>query len=296
MTRSLSVATLVAGLALVTTLPASAQITLARATVSSGVTNATGGSLSLRATIGLPAVGTVSGGSLSLCQGFWCDAGLPADLELALTLALQGAYDTGAGDHRTLLADGGLLPTAQPYASSAYDGTPLAYDGTETVASVPATAVDWILVELRTTTAATDSVTAAAALLQEDGTATLTFPGLSAGSYYVVTRHRNHIPAISASAVALSGSGGTLDLTAPGAATSGVVEVTSGVWALWAADGSLDGLVTAPDFNVYSSASASGATGYRVEDYTMDGLVTAPDFNLYNANAAAGAATAVPEN
>jgi len=292
MIRSLLVLAL--GLALAA--PASAQITLSRATVSSGVTSASGGALTLRATIGLPAVGTVTGGSLALCQGFWCGNGLPADLELALTLALQGAYDTGASDHRTSLADGGLLPTAQPYGDAAYDGSPIAYEGTESVASVPATAVDWILVELRTSTAAADSVTAAAALMQEDGTATLTFPGLTAGSYYVVTRHRNHIPAISASAVALSGSGGSFDLTAPGAATSGVIEVESGVWALWAADGSLDGLVTAPDFNVYSSASASGATGYRVEDYTLDGLVTAPDFNLYNANAAAGAATAVPEN
>jgi len=296
MTRSLPVAALIAALGLATAPLASAQITLTRATVSSGVTDASGGSLTLRATIGLPAVGTVTGGSIALCQGFWCGNGLPADLELALTLALQGAYDTANDDHRTLLADAGLLPTAQPYSAAAYDGTPLAYNGTETVASVPATAVDWILVELRTSTAAADSVTSAAALMQEDGTATLTFPGLSAGSYYVVTRHRNHIPAISASTVALSGSGGTFDLTAPGAATSGVIEVESGVWALWAADGSLDGLVTAPDFNVYSSASASGATGYRVEDYTMDGLVTAPDFNLYNANAAAGAATAVPEN
>ena len=286
----------VVALALALASPAAAQITLSRATVSSGVTHASAGTLTLRATLGQPAVGAVSGGSLALCQGFWCGSALPADLQLALTLALQGAYDTGASDHRTSLAAGGLVPTAQPYADAAFASSPMAYGGAESVASVPATAVDWILVELRTSPAATDSVTSAAALMHADGTATLTFPGLSTGSYYVVTRHRNHLPAISAATVSLSGTGGTYDLTAPGAVASGVIEVESGVWALWAADGSLDGLVTAPDFNVYSSASAAGATGYRVEDFTLDGLVTAPDFNLYNANAAAGAATAVPEN
>ena len=287
---------LLAVLTLALASPAAAQLALTRSVIGGGAVDASGGAYTLRGTIGQPVVGAVSGGSYALCQGFWCGSALPADLQLALTLALQGAYDAGAGTHRTALADGGLVPATQPYADAAFASSPMAYDGTEAVASVPATAVDWVLVELRTSAAAADSVTAAAALMDETGAVTLTFPGLAPGSYYVVTRHRNHVPAISASAVALSGGGGTLDLTAPGAATSGVVEVASGVWALWAADGSLDGLVTAPDFNAYSAASAAGATGYEVADYTLDGLVTAPDFNLYNANAAAGAASAVPEN
>ncbi|GAB5536802.1 MAG: hypothetical protein Rubg2KO_30510 [Rubricoccaceae bacterium] len=233
--------------------------------------------------------------------------GTPTDpgVLLDLTVALQGAYDTGSSAHRTTLRDNALVPATQPYGDAAYDDTPIAYDGAETNPSLPATVVDWIVLEARTSTAATDSVTATAALLLSDGSvvaasgsALPTLSGLAAGSYFVVVRHRAHLAAISATAVDFSTGTGTLDLTAPGASlgASGTVEVESGVRALWAADGSVDGLVTAPDFNVYSSASASGVTGYRIEDYTMDGLVTAPDFNLYNANAAAGAATAVPEN
>ena len=233
--------------------------------------------------------------------------GTPTDpgVLIDLTVALEGAYDTGASAHRTSLRDNALVPATQPYGDAAYDGTPLAYDGTETNNSLPATTVDWIVIEARTSTAATDSVTSTAALLLSDGSVVAasgsglpTLSGLPVGTYFVVVRHRNHLPAISATAVNFATGTGTLDLTAPGAAlgASGTIEVETGVRALFAADGSADGLVTAPDFNVYSSASAAGATGYRVEDYTMDGLVTAPDFNLYNANAAAGAASAVPEN
>ena len=277
--------------------PASAQLQLTRVVIGGGAVDASGGTYSLRGTIGQSAVGTVSGGSYDLCQGFWCGTG-SVDLELTLTVFLQGAYDTAGDTMRTTLADNGDVPLAQPYGGAAFDGTPLAYGGSEAVASLPDGAVDWILVELRSTAAPADSVTAAAALVMEDGTASVTFPDLAAGSYFVVARHRNHLAAISAAAVVVSSGGGALDLTAAGAAegSAGVVEVEPGVWALWAADGSADGLVTAPDFNVYSTATGAGASGYQQADYTLDGLVTAPDFNAYGANAAAGAASAVDEN
>ena len=72
-------------------------------------------------------------------------------------------------------------------------------------------------------------------------------------------------------------------------------ELETGVWGLWAADGTVDGFVTAPDFNIWNSATSSGATGYQQSDYNMDGFVTAPDFNLWNANTSAGAASGVPD-
>lgn len=277
--------------------PAAAQLQLTRVVIGGGAVDASGGTYTLRGTIGQPAVGTVSGGTYDLCQGFWCGAGT-VDLELTLTVLLQGAYDATGDTMRTTLADGGAVPLAQPYGDAAYAGTPLAYAGPEAVASLPAGAVDWVLVELRSTATPADSVTTAAALVMQDGTASVAFPGLAAGSYFVVARHRNHLAAISAAAVSVTSGGGALDLTAPGAAggSAGVVEVEPGVWALWAADGSADGLVTAPDFNVYSTATSAGASGYETADYTLDGIVTAPDFNAYGANAAAGAASAVSEN
>ena len=45
----------------------------------------------------------------------------------------------------TSLLTGGYIPTTQPYS-----GAPWSYSGTESVGSIPALVVDWILVELRT--------------------------------------------------------------------------------------------------------------------------------------------------
>jgi len=234
---------------------------------------------------------------------------IPIGVELTLSVYLQGVATSTTPDGtpepmRTDLAAGGLVPLTQPYASAIYDGTLLDYDGTENVASVPASAVDWVLVELRE---AFDgpAVARGAFLLDTNGnvrttagSTTLEFSTLLADTYFIVVRHRNHL-ALMSTLRSLTGTAINVDLFLASSVFGGAgagVEIEPGVLAMAAADGSFDGLVTAPDFNLYSSASASGATGYRVEDYTLDGLVTAPDFNLYNANAAAGAATSVPEN
>jgi len=230
-------------------------------------------------------------------------------VQLSVQMALQGAYPGGSSDGtpdpmRTDLATAGLVPTSQPYASSAFDGTPLKYNGSESVSNIPPNAVDWILLELREAPAGA-TVARGAFLLATDGTlrtptgsTVLPFASITPGTYNVVVRHRNHLALMSKAQSLLASTTAVSFTTAAsvfGGSAAGVI-LEPGVLGLAAADGSLDGLVTAPDFNVYSSASASGATGYRIEDYTLDGLVTAPDFNLYNANAAAGAATAVPEN
>ncbi|MEM1115276.1 MAG: hypothetical protein AAF845_17735 [Bacteroidota bacterium] len=250
---------------------------------------------------------------LALCAAFalaplaaLAQPGLPGDpgVPVDVTVVLQGAYDASAGAMRTSLRTGGDLPAAQPYGDAAFAGTPAFYTGPEANAMPPANAVDWVVIEARRSSAAADSASAVAALLLADGSVVAAsgsglpvLPRLAVGSYFVVVRHRNHAPAMSAAAVDFTSGPGTLDLTAPGAAfgSGGTVEVASGVRALWAADATFDGLVTAPDFNVFSTASGAGASGYAAADYTLDGLVTAPDFNLFSTNAAAGASGAVPE-
>ncbi|GAB5536790.1 MAG: hypothetical protein Rubg2KO_30390 [Rubricoccaceae bacterium] len=265
--------------------------------------------------IGLPGTGIladVDGAPRSVVAPYiGADEGtaFPIGIELAVSAMLEGAATSATPDGtpepmRTDLAAGSLIPLSQPYDNASFDGTPLGYDGPETVTSMSSNAVDWVLVELRETSSG-PAVARRAALLgadgavrQPDGSTTLSFSTLLPNDYHVVLRHRNHLAMMSTSQ-ALSSTSVTVDLRLASSLFSGAsagVEIEPGVLALAAADGSFDGLVTAPDFNVYSSASASGATGYRVEDYTMDGLVTAPDFNLYNANASAGAATQVPEN
>jgi parallel beta-helix repeat protein len=127
---------------------------------------------------------------------------------------LQGPY-AGSGTMTTLLRATGYIPLTQPYSVA-----PWSYTGTESVTSIPAGVVDWVLVELRTGTAAATRVGKRAAFLKSDGTivdvdgtSAVTFGGVAAGNYYVVVRHRNHIPVMSAATTALSSSSTQYDFT-----------------------------------------------------------------------------------
>ena len=214
---------------------------------------------------------------------------------LAADVLLQGPY-TGGGQMR---AAGAALPESQPFAAAQYNGTPLDYDGTELYTGSGSGITDWVLVELRQTPSG-PAVARRAALLQTDGdvvsaadgASPVSFGGVAPGSYYVVVRHRNHLPAMTPAAVALPG---TADLTAGSFGTGGQATVAPGVRALWAGDLNADGLVTALDFNAYSAASAALATGYVRADLNGDGLVTALDFNAFNAASASLASSTVPD-
>jgi hypothetical protein len=115
----------------------------------------------------------------------------------------------------------------------------------------------------------------------------------------VVIDHRNHVSAMSASAIASASSTVTHNFTdaLAKAYTGGGTAMKSlggGNFGLFAGDGTADGFVTAPDFNLWNSATTSGATGYQISDYNLESNVTAPDFNLWNANTTSGAASQVP--
>ncbi len=102
-----------------------------------------------------------------------------------------------------------ILPTISPYTSATYT---LISDN-----SLPTTTciledddsdnaiVDWVLLELRDATDNTQIVATRSALLQRDGDvvdvdgkSAVRFDGLSAGNYYVVVRHRNHLGVMTA--------------------------------------------------------------------------------------------------
>ncbi|NNF57495.1 MAG: hypothetical protein HKN04_04570 [Rhodothermaceae bacterium] len=224
----------------------------------------------------------------------------PAQAAVTLTALLEGAYDPGTGRMRTdLSAD---LSLTDPYLGIVT--VPTDYFTTDATGQ---RIVDWVLVEIRTGDPMTGQtiVQQSPALLRDDGAilsattgGTVGFAGLSAGNYYVVVRHRNHLAAMSLAAQSLTpGTTMAYDFTttlSQAYGTAPMVLASDGAALLWAGDGNGDGQVTAPDFNAYSAATASGATGYELADYTLDGQVTAPDFNRYSANTAAGAASGVP--
>jgi hypothetical protein len=233
--------------------------------------------------------------------------GAPTPLVLRLDaegmiVRLQGA-DENDGPMRTVLRDLGYLPTTPPYT-----GAPWNYAGTESFVTAPQDIVDWVLVELRSGDPASppmNVVSRAAGLLHSgglitttDGETPLSFNSTPDGDYYVVVFHRNHVSVMSAVPAALSSGALSLDFTtAMDRAYGGnpMAALTGGTaFGMWAGDASSDGIVTAPDFNIFLTATAAGADGYQMADFNLDGQVTAPDLNIFFQSTTAGASSGVP--
>jgi hypothetical protein len=197
---------------------------------------------------------------------------------------LQGPYSGSA--MLTGLNTAGIIPPAQPY-----NVAPWSYAGTETVTSIPAGVVDWVLVELRTGTAAATKVATRAAFIKSngavvdlDGTSAVGFAGLPAGSYYIVLRHRNHLAVMSAAAVALTTTSAVYDFTTGTSKYYGADarEVAAGVFGLWAGDVTANGNVkysgSSNDRSPILTRIGGGdltlsVNGYYPEDVNMNGQV-----------------------
>ncbi len=239
--------------------------------------------------------------------GSVCDIGAyeaqtaPTGVQANLTVFLEGPYQ-GLG----LMDDAIDIPVKHPFSDPMFDGTLLDYDGPESVASTSDTdlpdAVDWVLVAL---VAKGQMVAVQPAFVFIDGsvlTGDLTrpkFSGVATSSYSVVVAHRNHIPIQSATALDFSSGAGAHNFTTSMAnAYSGGGDPMKMMGAfqfgMFACDANGDGLVTAPDFNIWNASTSAGESGYVAGDCNLDGIVTAPDFNIWNANTTAGAASQVP--
>jgi hypothetical protein len=118
---------------------------------------------------------------------------------------LHGPYNTALHEMNIDLNTALDIPLAQPY-----NVAPWNYAGTESVATIPADVVDWVLVELRTD--ASTLFERKAAFLLKDGSIVqyddvglgISFDGLVAGdSYFIVVWQRNHMPVMSGDAVVL---------------------------------------------------------------------------------------------
>lgn len=283
--------------------------------VGSGAVNGTSTNFKALGTVGQSAIGTGTSTNFKGSWGFWYTIGAGGPALLAdVNVFLEGPYAGGAMSASIL----NFIPTAHPFG-----GTPWNYAGSENVPATdtsPAngrpdffdannTIVDWVFVQLRTGTPASPPMTVVAqragflktdgSIVDLDGTSPLSFAGVPPGSYYVMVDHRNHVRAMSASSVASAGGTVTHDFTgAMASAYSGgsnpMKSLSGAKFGLFAGDASRDGLITAPDFNTWNSATTSGLTGYQIADFNLESNVTAPDFNLWNANTTAGAASQVP--
>ena len=203
---------------------------------------------------------------------------------------LQGCYDASTGLMYDSLRSKGYIPTSEPYSAFA-NFTHVGDGGGETIPSASASSilgvtgsnaiVDWVFVELRSSSDSSVVVETRSALLQRDGdivkhtngTGKLKFTGLSSGSYYIAVRHRNHLGVMSADPETLSYYGTTVDFTDGNTAKSGEFDyasnhptagtsynfsglaqktIGSSTRVMWAGDGNQDGKLkyTAPSDDV----------------------------------------------
>ncbi|MFZ1290816.1 MAG: hypothetical protein WAR79_12045 [Melioribacteraceae bacterium] len=113
-----------------------------------------------------------------------------------LKVNLEGAYSSVTMNASL------TLPNAQPYNIS-----PWLYTGSETITTSVTDIIDWVLIELRSSSTSDYYVHARkAGLLKNDGTiinsdGTQFTIDVAAGNYYVVIYHRNHLPIMSSVAV-----------------------------------------------------------------------------------------------
>jgi len=221
---------------------------------------------------------------------------LSNSVPVQLSVYLEGSIDTGTGLINTTLNTNALIPLGQPYNSAPWN-----YTGTETVTTIPATVVDWVLIELRQATSpalATSSTILAkrAAFLKSNGTivdlngtSTLSFNDytLDAGkNLYAVIRHRNHLSIMSATGAILNTGtyvyNFTTGLSQAYGGANGYKQVGS-KFAMVTGDIDQDGNIFVSDYNKWALGFGA-SNGYFNSDLDLGGSVFVPDYGRWAIN------------
>jgi hypothetical protein len=179
---------------------------------------------------------------------------------LTLKVLLQGNYDPNTGWMHDSLRKKGLIPLSDPYRTAAYSPkfTHKKNGGTQTttnaiLAVTGANAiVDWVFLELHSSTNPATVIGTKAALLQrdgdivssDDGVSPVYMDSISSGNYYISIRHRNHLGTMTATTRPLSATSTVVDFTTMTAAQlwnkaggDGYEQTKSGIRnLLWAGD------------------------------------------------------------
>ena len=200
-----------------------------------------------------------------------------AAITVDLTAFLEGPYNG------TTMTQGltGLVPLNQPYNTAPWN-----YTGSESVVTVPALAIDWVLIELRDATSAGGATSGTrigrkAAFFRNDGRVigltgnpVLDFGPLTlSNSLFVIVHHRNHISVLSATGLTQTGGIYTYNFsTSSGQAYGGTAahkQIGPGVWGMYGGDGDKNGSVGNGDKSPLWDVNA-GTKGYHGTDYNLD--------------------------
>ena len=221
-------------------------------------------------------------------------ATVPSNVSLNVKALLEGPFDTNTGLMRDELRATGMIPLLEPY--SALGSSQAAGGGGESTntgvlgISGSNAIVDWVRVELRPQSSPNVVVATSQALLQRDGDLVATDGvspvqlGVGAGNYFVAVRHRNHMGAMTSSAITLGSGPTTIDFTSPATATWGTNarKVIGSIMALWTGNALGDAQMkytgSANDRDpilqvVGSTTPTNTVASYQGVDVNMDGVI-----------------------
>jgi len=198
-----------------------------------------------------------------------------------LKVFLEGPYNDN--EMSTDLDSNSIIPPAQPY-----NVLPWNYHGNEVVNVMPQNIVDWVLLELRSSPAATSVIGRRAAFVRGDGIVVnltgepgVTFPGVANGQYYVVVYHRNHLAIMTKNPILISDSTSLYDFTTSqnkAYGTQPMKALGNGRYGLYAGDGNSNGTVNNSDYNTVWKRE-NGSIGYKDADFDLNGGVNIVDCN-----------------
>ncbi|MBK6752101.1 MAG: delta-60 repeat domain-containing protein [Flavobacteriales bacterium] len=188
----------------------------------------------------------------------------------------------------------GTIPLQEPYTALGYgfvNSTAGATIAPSVLTTTGTTAiVDWVVLELRSEGSPGTIASSRAALIRSDGQVvdldggSLVEMRVPPGNYHVALRHRNHLGAMTATALPLSHVNTTIDLTSTTTLTYGTNarKNVGGRMMLWAGDVNFNGQLKYAGSNndrdpilvrIGGTVPTAIATGYRQEDVNLNGQV-----------------------
>lgn len=207
-----------------------------------------------------------------------------------IKLSLQGFYFADGDSLSTKLRNGNDIPFTSPYAADP-----------RTVENIPQNIVDWVLIELRTSSSL-PPITSKSVFLHkngnlvaDDGITPIIPMDAPFGSYYVVIKHRNTIETWSS--VQNSFNNGVMNLNftqdSSKAFGSNLTKIGNS-WAMFNGDVNQDGIIDLEDISMTDNANINYLSGYQVTDINGDSIVDVTDISLVTGNSLNFVMKAVP--
>ena len=129
-------------------------------------------------------------------------------------------------------------------------------------------------------------VDTAVGTLKTDGTISVTFNTAAAGSYYIAVKGSNLVQTWSAMPQTIGNTALNYDFSTSASQAYGdnMIEMESGVFAMYQGDLMVDDLVDLADYSVWESKYLDFAFGVESTDLNGDGLVDLADYSIWEAN------------